>query len=72
MFTLVLGSLVSTLVTTIVFTLVPTLGGISLISLVAKALKGATKISKTDLSNPLTQDTVSFIVDIAKEIIKPF
>lgn len=43
-----------------------------MISLVSKVVKGATKISKTDLSNPLSQDTVAFIVDIAKEIIKPF
>lgn len=43
-----------------------------MLSLVAKALKGASKITKTDLNNPLTQDTVSMIVDIAKEIIKPF
>lgn len=43
-----------------------------MISLVTKAIKGATKISKTDLSNPLSQDTVAFIVDVVKEVIKPF
>ena len=43
-----------------------------MISLVTKALKGATKISKTDLSNPINQDTVAFIVDVVKEVIKPF
>ncbi|WP_156484080.1 hypothetical protein [Geobacillus thermoleovorans] len=34
--------------------------------------KTTRKVNDVDISNPLTQDTISFMVDVVKEIIKPF
>lgn len=35
-------------------------------------LKTAKRIKDLDIANPITQDTLSIVVDIAKEVIKPF
>lgn len=45
----------------------------SLIRKVAEVgIKASQRIGKIDVTDPMTQDTASMIIDIAKEIIKPF
>lgn len=47
-----------------------------MLSLVRKitevSIKAGQRIGKIDATDPMTQDTASMIIDIAKEIIKPF
>jgi hypothetical protein len=40
--------------------------------LALEGLRSGKRVSEIDLTNPLTQDTVSFVIDVLKEIIKPF
>jgi hypothetical protein len=40
--------------------------------LALEGLRAGKRVSEIDLTNPLTQDTVSFAIDVLKEIIKPF
>ncbi|QPA33383.1 hypothetical protein [Thermaerobacillus caldiproteolyticus] len=51
-------------------------GGNFMNSLIRKialeGLRAGKRISEIDMSNPLTQDTASFIIDVLKEVIKPF
>lgn len=37
-----------------------------------EGVRAGKRISEIDMTSPLTQDTVSFVVDMIKEIIKPF
>jgi hypothetical protein len=40
--------------------------------LAIEGLRAGKRVSEIDLTNPLTQDTVSFVIDVLKEVIKPF
>ncbi|MED4299733.1 hypothetical protein P9204_04375 [Geobacillus stearothermophilus] len=40
--------------------------------LLAEGVRTGKRIREIDMANPITQDTVSFLIDVAKEIIKPF
>jgi hypothetical protein len=40
--------------------------------LTTEGLRAGKRVSEIDLTNPITQDTASFVIDVLKEIIKPF
>jgi hypothetical protein len=40
--------------------------------LITEGYRAGKRINEIDLTNPLTQDTASFVIDVLKEIIKPF
>jgi hypothetical protein len=40
--------------------------------LTLEGLRAGKRVSEIDLTNPLTQDTVSFVIGVLKEVIKPF
>jgi hypothetical protein len=40
--------------------------------LALEGLRAGKRINEIDLTNPITQDTASFVIDVLKEVIKPF